>query len=136
MPNDNLKLLQIIKQAAEVVIGESMPADFPIGIVTAIDPLEIQLENKLPIPAENLILTKNTSLWSVDLTVNHKTDDAAGGSGYAQYESHHHGYTGTKTFLVHNELAVGDQVILARAQGGQRFIVLDRYYNPDRGCND
>jgi hypothetical protein len=135
MPNESIKFLNIIKQAAIDAVQEGVTANFVYGIVTATDPLEIQLESKLPIPADNLVLTKNTCMWSVDMDVDHQTEDASGGSGDAEYESHHHGYKGCKTFLVHNELAVGDKVILARCEGGQRFIVLDRVYNPDRGCS-
>lgn len=134
MPNNYVKMLGIIKKAAVDAVQAGVTTNVVIGTVTATDPLVIQLESKLPIPAENLYLTKNTCLWSVDMTVDHQTEDAAGGSGEAKYEAHHHGYKGTKTFLVHNELAVGDQVYLIRCEGGQRFIVLDRVYNPNRGC--
>jgi hypothetical protein len=136
MPNDGIKLLQIIKKAAVDAVQSGVTADFVKGLVTSTDPLIIQLENKLPIPADNIVLTKNTCCWSVDMDVDHQTENAAGGSGDAEYESHHHGYHGTKTYRVHNELAVGDIVILARCEGGQKFIAIDRVYNPDRGCGD
>ncbi len=136
MIDPGVQLLQLIKKAAQDVINENVPAGICIGIVTAVDPLEIQLENKLPLSADFLLLTKNTCEWSVDMDVNHKTELAAGGSGDAQYASHLHGYVGRKTYLVHNGLAVGDKVILMREEGGQRYVVLDRVYNPDRGCSD
>ena len=136
MIDPGMALLQLIKRAARDVITESVPAGVCIGIVTALDPLEIQLENKLPISADFILLTKNTCEWSVDMSVDHKTELAAGGSGDAQYASHLHGYAGRKTYLVHNGLEVGDKVILLREEGGQRFVALDRVYNPDRGCSD
>lgn len=136
MPGNYGVLLNLIKTIASQTNEASVPADIVIGEVTQVNPLVIQLESKLPIPESNILLTKNTSLWSVDMTVNHNTEDASGGSGDAAYAPHHHGYKGTKTYLVHNELAVGDKVILLRESGGQRFIALDRVHNPDRGCND
>lgn len=39
---------------------------------------------------------------------------------------HDHEYKGRKTFLVHNALTVGEKVLLIRAKGGQKFIVVDR----------
>ena len=39
---------------------------------------------------------------------------------------HLHGIVGTKNFLMHNALEVGDEVILIRQQEGQKFIVIDR----------
>lgn len=135
MQSDYGQLLELIKAITLQTIDAASPADLISGEVTSEDPLVITLgENKLPIPAENISLTKNTCLWSVDLTVAHHTDNAAGGGGYAEYASHNHGYSGTKTFLVHNELHVGDKVWLLRESGGQRYLAVDRIYNPNRGC--
>ena len=35
-------------------------------------------------------------------------------------------YKGRKKFIVHNNLLVGEKVIIAVTQGGQKYIVLDR----------
>ena len=67
-------------------------------------------------------------------TIVSETQPRAGGGGYAEFASHNHDYTGRKSYLVHNQLVVGDKVILLRESGGQRYIALDRYYNPNRGC--
>ena len=40
--------------------------------------------------------------------------------------AHKHNIQGRKKILVHNCLCVGDNVILMRAQGGQKFIVIDK----------
>lgn len=136
MPNDYVKLINLFKNVARSTIEEAVPAGFIEGLVTQINPLIIQLESKIQIPADNLILTKNTCLWSVDMDVDHHTESSEGGTGDASYASHNHAYKGKKTFRVHNELAVGDNVLLGRCEGGQKFIVLDRLYNPDRGCSD
>lgn len=40
--------------------------------------------------------------------------------------NHSHSYKGRKSFTVHNGLVQGDEVILLRMQGGQKYIVLDR----------
>lgn len=136
MQADYLKLVNLIKQIVAETVSSAVPSDVLIGEVTQVNPLVICLENKLPIPQECIVLTKNTTDYSVDMTVNHNTEDASGGSGDFAYAAHHHGYIGRKTYLVHNSLAVGDKVILLRESGGQRFIAWDRYYNPDRGCSD
>lgn len=136
MPNEGLKTLELIKEVAVGAIEARGTCNFVLGKVTSTDPLAIQLENGFTIPEDNIVLTKNTCLWSVDMTVDHQTEDASGGSGDAEYAAHHHAYKGTKTYLVHNEMSVGDEVILGRAEGGQKYIALDRKYNPDRGCKD
>lgn len=136
MEADYSTFIDVIKKIVMDTVSAAVPADIVIGEVMATDPLSIQIENKFTISGDDIVLTKNTSEWSVDMSVDHQTEDAAGGSGEAQYESHHHGYAGRKTYLVHNGLAVGDKVLLLRESGGQRFIAIDRYYNPDRGCTD
>lgn len=44
--------------------------------------------------------------------------------------NHSHPYVGTKSFRVHLALKAGEQVILLRADGGQKFIILDRVEAP------
>lgn len=136
MEADYTKLIELIKQIVMETNAAAVMADVVIGEVIATSPLRVRIENKYVLEREDIVLTKNTSDWSVDMTVDHQTEDAAGGSGYAEYASHHHGYAGRKTYLVHNGLVVGDKVILLRESGGQRFIAIDRYDNPDRGCSD
>lgn len=136
MDSDYINLVKLIKQIVMETNAAAVLADVIIGEVIATSPLQIRIENKYVLESDDIVLTKNTSDWSVDMTVDHQTEDAAGGSGYAEYDSHHHGYAGRKTYLVHNGLAVGDKVILLRESGGQRFIAIDRCDNPDRGCSD
>ncbi len=107
-----------------------------MGEVTAVNPLEIKVDNYLPLPEEVLFLTKNTTDWTMEMTVDHNTTTVGGGGGYAEFAPHKHGYKGRKKYLVHNSLKVGDQVLLLRAKGGQKFIVLDRVFNPEKGCSD
>ena len=126
MDSDYINLVKLIKQIVMETNAAAVLADVIIGEVMATSPLQIRIENKYVLESDDIVLTKNTSDWSVDMTVDHQTEDAAGGSGYA----------GRKTYLVHNGLAVGDKVILLRESGGQRFIAIDRCDNPDRGCGD
>lgn len=136
MEHDYARLINIMQQIAAATIESSSPVDVQIGDVTSTSPLSIHLQSKLEIPEELIVLTKNTTCWTAYLTVDHITEDASGGSGEAAYAPHHHGYAGTKPFVVHNELQVGDKVIMLREAGGQRYIALDRCYNPDEGCKD
>lgn len=135
MESDYGKMLELIKEITRQTQEAAVPADIVIGEVVSTSPLSIQLESKLKLPAECIMLTKNTCLWSVDMDVDHHTENKSGGAGYAEFESHNHGYLGRKTYRVHNELAVGDKVYLLRVCGGQKYLAVDRVYNPDRGCN-
>ena len=54
-------------------------------------------------------------------------EDESGGSGDAAFAAHKHRYQGRKKWRVHNALKVGEKVILLRCDGGQKYIVLDRW---------
>lgn len=121
-----MNLVEIIKQIAGEAVEASKPAAITYGEVVKTNPLEIRIEQKLTLSAEFFVLTKAVTDHYVDMTVNHTTENRGGGSGYAEFASHNHDYTGRKKFLVHSGLKVGEEVILLRVQGGQQYIVLDR----------
>jgi hypothetical protein len=122
-------LVEVIKRIAGEAVEASKPTAITYGKVISVSPLSIQIEQKLTLPAEFFKLTKAVTDHYVDMTVSHVTEDQSGGSGYALFASHSHDYSGRKKFLVHNGLKAGEEVILLRVQGGQRFIVLDRVFD-------
>ena len=122
-------LLKLIKKAGLEAMNQSAPAAIMLGVVKQVNPLVITVEQRLDIPAEFLLLTDNVRDFSVDMTVDHVTENTSGGSGPEAFESHNHAYKGRKTFIVHQGLQVGDMVTLIRAQGGQKFVVLNRVVN-------
>ena len=134
MDTEYFKIVNIIKEIASTVIQNGEPMEVIVGEVVSASPLEIKIDPKLTIPEENVILTKNTSEWTMEMSVDHVTENRSGGGGYAEFASHNHEYKGRKKYLIHNQLVVGDKVIMLKETGGQRYIALDRWYNPNRGC--
>lgn len=134
MNNDYNKILNLFKEIATNTIDSAVPVSILIGSVTQVNPLVISLGANLPIPEERIVLTKNTCEWTMEMSVDHITENRSGGGGYAEYASHNHEYKGRKKYLVHNQLQVGDKVLLIQETGGQRYIALDRLYNPNVGC--
>lgn len=134
MHNDYNRIVEAMKGIVVNTLSDLDVSDILVGEVTGVDPLAITVDQKITIPESNILLTKNTCEHTIEMSVDHITEDASGGSGDAAYAPHHHEYVGRKKFLVHNGLVLGDKVILLRESGGQRYIALDRWYNPDRGC--
>lgn len=134
MDAEYFKIVNIIKEIASTVIQNGEPMEVIVGEVVSASPLEIKIDPKLTIPEENIILTKNTSEWTMEMSVDHVTENRSGGGGYAEFASHNHEYKGRRKYLVHNQLVIGDKVIMLKETGGQRYIALDRWYNPNRGC--
>ena len=105
------------------------PADYILGVVETVNPLVIRLDAKETITEEFLVLTDAVRDYDVDITVNHTTENAAGGSGYAEYASHNHGYKGRKRITVHNGLTPGESVVMLRQLGEQEYLVISRIFN-------
>ena len=120
------ELLQLIKKAAVEAAEAAKPAKILFGTVTSADPLVITVEQKKVLTQEFLVLTWAVKDHYVDMTVDHLTENASGGSGDSAYAAHNHPYTGRKQFLIHNNLLVGEKVLLLEMQGGQKFVVVDR----------
>lgn len=122
--------LENVKRAAVEAVNAAKPFAFVLGKVTGTSPLKVQVDQKLELTAAQLILTNAVRDFTVNMTVNHETENTSGGSGDASFASHKHAYTGTKSYRVHLALKTGEQVLLLRADGGQKFIILDRVEAP------
>ncbi len=69
------QLLNIIKKAAKEAIDESTPSNVMFGTVTSTSPLNINVEQKLNLTSEFLILTKNVVDYTVDVTIEWNTEN-------------------------------------------------------------
>lgn len=107
----------------------SEPSDFCYGKVTSDKPLKVLVEQKMELAKAQLILTRNVTDFETEITVDWKSENKAGGSGEAAFLSHNHDVKGKKKILVHNKLKVGDEVVLFKKKGGQKYLVLDRVIN-------
>ncbi len=116
MPNA-VELMKTIKQAALDTVNASKPVEICFGKVTNISPLKILVEQKMTLGEAQLILCRNVTEHTIEMTVDHYTENEA---------EHFHAYKGRKKFTIHNGLVVDDEVILFRQQGGQKYIVVDR----------
>lgn len=67
-------LTELIKKAAVEAINASNPAAFYFGTVTSASPLEINIEQKMILSEEFLILTNAVKDYDVEMTVNHITE--------------------------------------------------------------
>ena len=112
MSLDINELVRAVKQAAVEAVKADGPMAVSFGTVTSASPLKIQVDQKKT------------------LTVDHQTESQSGGSGEAAFAAHQHAYKGRKTFKVHLALKAGEKVILISCDGGQKYIVLDRWEAP------
>lgn len=135
---DYNELLSTIKQAATEAVEADKPVNVCYGKVTSASPLKILVDQKMTLGAAQLVLTRNVTDFSTNITVHssggwvteQETElhyhTVPGGLSEEQDPKHTHAIEGRKTILVHNALQAGDQVILIRQQEGQKYIVIDR----------
>lgn len=136
MSLDINELVRLVKQAAVDAVRAEAPMGQCYGIVISIAPLQIQVDQKKILGEAQLILTDNVRDFNVVLSTiegegkimgPHYTENESGGGGFAEFASHRHKYEGRKKWRVHNALKKGEKVILLRCDGGQKYVVLDRW---------
>lgn len=132
-------LVRAVKKAAVEAVRAENPMGVCHGTVTGLSPLEITTDQKLILGEKQLILTNAVRDYTVEMTVDHVTEvishghsvtDTYTGGGTAQPVDHSPPYKGRKSFRVHLGLKMGEKVILVRCDGGQQFVVLDRWEAP------
>lgn len=120
------KFIECIKQISGDAVQSSYPTEIVFGTVISVNPLQIQISQKLILPEEFLVLSNNVKDHTTEVTINFATQDSAGGTGYSAYAAHNHVISGKTKVTIHNALKEGETVILMRMQGGQKYIVIDR----------
>jgi hypothetical protein len=133
---DYTKLYEQFKTIAMNAVRASSPAGITFGTVTSVNPLSIRIDEKKVLTSPFLVLTSLVSNFTVNVTVDHRTDpetahmhaieDTYTGGGSSQPTTHYHEVSGTKDVQVNLGLKIGEKVALIKDQGGQKFIVLDR----------
>lgn len=139
MSLDINELVRAVKQAALDAVKADSPMAVCFGTVISTSPLKIQVDQKKTLGTAQLILTNSVRDFTVEMTVDHETEitshghqvnDTYTGGGSAVAVDHAHAYKGRKSFRVHLGLKAGEKVILLRCDGGQKFLVLDRWEAP------
>ena len=129
-------LVRLVKRAAVDAVRADAPMAVCYGTVIDTAPLKIQVDQKKILGEAQLILTDNVRDFNVAFSTiegegtalgPHYTELESGGGGYAEFAAHRHKYQGRKKWRIHNALKMGEKVILLRCDGGQKYVVLDRW---------
>ncbi|MCB7269607.1 DUF2577 domain-containing protein [Longicatena sp. 210702-DFI.1.194] len=122
-------LLVSIKKAAQEAAEAGQPADFCFGKVTSAKPLKILVEQKMTLGEAQLVLTRNVTDYKTKITGGNVQNYYYTGdieSGTAPVSPSHVHAVGKITVTIHNALTVGEEVVLMKQKGGQKYLVLDR----------
>ena len=134
---------KLIKKAAMDAVRESDPMSLMVGTVLSIEPLQVNVEQRLTLGTAQLLLTSSVVDHEVNITMEWSTEEITHNHGYSgstgtadmhshsysgttQDNIHAHSVTGTKAIKIHNALKIDDLVLLLRMQGGQKYLILDK----------
>ena len=127
---DMTGFLKVVKQAALDAVDAQKPVQVCYGTVTKDSPLEITVDQKTILEADDLILCRNVSDYECDVEFSLKTEklqhNHTGVHGPTSVQTLQYEVKNKKKMKVYNALKKDDVVFLIREQGGQRFIVIDR----------
>lgn len=93
-------LNDVIKRIAREQMEAAQPAAVMYGTVTSTNPLEVNVDQRLPLSADFLVVPEHMTAYSVTV--------------------------GSQTIEIRRGLAQGDRVILLRSPGGREYVVLGR----------
>ena len=103
---DAVELVKLMKKASLEATESAKPVQICFGQVLSISPLKINVEQKMSLTDSQFILCRNVTDFFTTMEIE--------------------GIAGEKKVTVKNALKVGEQVILLRQQGGQKYLVIDR----------
>jgi len=98
-----MALIDVVKRVAQQTNEASTPMMIMYGIVEAVNPIRILVDNRFRIEGDMVIIPKELIIRTEDLAHNH-----------------------TVPQNTREGIKVGDKVILLRNYGGQEFLVLGR----------
>ncbi len=114
--------VELVKKAAVDAVEAGKPVSLLFGTVVSAAPLAVNISQKMTLGEANLVLSQNVTRRTVDAAADFETEPALTGGE----QEHRHTVQGVLQVVVNKPLAAGERVILARMQGGKKFIILDR----------
>ena len=103
-------LLVLIKKAALDAVEASQPSKFLFGKVISAKPLKVLVEQKMTFGTAQLVLTRNVTDFETKVKIDGSDE---------------------KEITIYNALQTGDEVILLKQKGGQKYLIVDRAVNDE-----
>lgn len=70
-----MELVKLIKQASMEAQEQAKPTSVMLGTVISIEPLKIQISQKLILGGEQLVLSRSVTDFEIEMTVEHETQE-------------------------------------------------------------
>lgn len=116
------KLVKAIRQVSNETTEAQGPVNICYGRVLSSSPLSVLVDQKLTLGAAQLVLTRNVTDYEIQLSMERQEfelEENAQGSNYQVSADR-------QWVQIHNALVAGEEILLLRQQGGQKYIIIDR----------
>jgi len=117
-------LIQVIRRIVKETVDEGKPADYILGNVVGVDPLEVKISNNLTIDEEFLDVCQTVTDYEVKVDITDKTEYYP--DEEAEDKHRHDIKIKKKTMKIYNSLKVGDKVAMLRRARGQKYLIIDK----------
>lgn len=128
--SDINNFLNSVKKASVEAVLANNPFAFVCGTVTSVDPLKIQINQKMELTENQLLLTSLVRDTKIDITFDFNTEEITHthivSNASCSNQTHFHNCCKTSNMTLHFGLKISEEVMLLRVDSGQKFIVLDR----------
>lgn len=133
---DAAELVNAVRAAALAATEAAKPVQVCFGRVIRENPLQISVEQKLTLGEAQLVLCRNVTDYKTHITGHNVKDfyyldklpdpPETSEPPKRPVEPPHIHAVGRIEIIVHNALKKGEEVVLLRMQGGQKYLVVDR----------
>ena len=110
-------LLDVIKAAGVQAVNADNPVSILFGTVITVEPLSVQIDQRLTLPQEVLIIPEHMTRYEVDLSHFHTHPDGSTGNSLG-------------VLVIREGIQLRDKLILLRVQGGQEYLVVGKEVSP------
>lgn len=114
---DIIQLAKVLKSSAVSAVESNKPVTVTFGKVISIAPLRIEVDQKLVLSENQLIVPERFIDRTIEVVPNFSE------SAFPKLSPN---LNQPQKPVIRNSLQMGDKVILLRMQGGQMYLVIDR----------
>lgn len=111
-----MSIVDMIKTMANNSAQLQNPVNVLFGTITSVDPIEIEIHEKLKLTKDFIVMTERVTKYEIDLKHNHDATPSEVTTKDAL----------VKKIVIREGLKKGDGVVMLRAQGGQQYVVIDK----------
>lgn len=116
------EFIKAVRQISKETTKAEGPVEISFGKILSASPLRVLVDQKMTLGPTQLVLTRNVTDYEIPVSMTSQNftleEEGLESTSLVSAEK--------QTILVHNALEAGEEVVLLRMQGAQKYIIIDR----------